>query len=177
MDYRELLLNFVWYVLFPVWILAGLADYLCHRRSDIEHTSGFKESVLHVLQAAEVGVPLLAALFLEINALVLCLMAVLVVAHTATAMWDVSYSTPRRYISPLEQHIHSYLEILPMVAVAIGAIVHWDAFRAPFTFELALKDNPVPPVSIALVLGTVAVLNGLPLLEEVLRTRRAQPIS
>jgi hypothetical protein len=28
-----------WFVM-PVWIGAGLADWWCHRRSDIEHTSG-----------------------------------------------------------------------------------------------------------------------------------------
>jgi CubicO group peptidase (beta-lactamase class C family) len=40
---------------------AGLADYLCHRAAHIEATSGYKESLLHLLQFAEVGVPILAA--------------------------------------------------------------------------------------------------------------------
>jgi uncharacterized membrane protein YqjE len=59
------------YFVMPVWFLAGLADYLCHRASDIEHTAGAKESLIHLLMFAEVAVPLLACLFLEINALVI----------------------------------------------------------------------------------------------------------
>ena len=59
----------LWFIM-PVWFLAGLADYLCHRASDIEHTSGWKESVLHLVMFAEIAVPLLMCLFFEINALI-----------------------------------------------------------------------------------------------------------
>jgi hypothetical protein len=51
------------YVLLPIWILAGFVDYLCHRASNIEHTSGTKESAAHWLMLAEIGVPLIAAVF------------------------------------------------------------------------------------------------------------------
>lgn len=56
------------YVVLPLWLAAGFADYLCHRASRIAETSGWKESLLHLLQFAELAVPVLAALFLEINA-------------------------------------------------------------------------------------------------------------
>jgi hypothetical protein len=174
-----LLLGFLWYVLFPVWLGAGVGDYLCHRRSAIEHTSGFRESLLHALQAAELGVPLLAGLLLEIDALVLLLMFACVLAHTATAVWDVSYTTPRRHISPAEQHIHSYLEILPMIAVAIVAIVHRDALgplagaETGLDFGIRLKANPAGAAELALVLGLVFCVQTLPLLEELRRTARA----
>jgi hypothetical protein len=56
------------YFVLPLWLAAGLADYLCHRASHIEKTSGYKESLLHLLMFAEIAVPLLAALFFEINA-------------------------------------------------------------------------------------------------------------
>src|ERR671911_1644060 len=52
------------YFVLPLWLAAGFADYLCHRASDIEHTSGAKESLLHLLLFAEMGVPVLAAIFL-----------------------------------------------------------------------------------------------------------------
>jgi len=58
----------LWFIL-AVWFLAGL-DYFCHRGSDIAHTSGWKESVLHLAMFAEVAVPLLVCLFFEINALI-----------------------------------------------------------------------------------------------------------
>src|SRR5947209_6728647 len=56
------------YVVLPMWLAAGFADYLCHRAAHIETTSGWKESLLHLLQFAEMAVPTLAAIFLEINA-------------------------------------------------------------------------------------------------------------
>ena len=59
--------NFLLYFVIPVWIAAGAADWLCHRASDIEHTAGPEESLLHLLLLAEVGVPALAGLLLEIT--------------------------------------------------------------------------------------------------------------
>jgi hypothetical protein len=32
------------------------------------------------------------------------------------ALADVSYTQRRRFISPLEQHVHGYMEVLPVVA-------------------------------------------------------------
>ena len=37
------------YFIMPLWFLAGLADWLCHRATDIEHTTGTKETLLHLL--------------------------------------------------------------------------------------------------------------------------------
>src|SRR5688572_8045534 len=48
------------YFLLPLWIVPGLLDYVWHRRTKIESTSGLPESVSHSLMLAEVGVPLLA---------------------------------------------------------------------------------------------------------------------
>ena len=59
------------YFVLPLWLAAGFADYLCHRAAHIERTSGAKESLLHLLQFGEMAVAVLAAMFLEINALVL----------------------------------------------------------------------------------------------------------
>src|SRR5438270_925920 len=47
------------YFLLPLWIVPGLLDYVWHRRTKIESTSGLQESVTHSLMLAEVGVPLL----------------------------------------------------------------------------------------------------------------------
>src|SRR5215212_2972104 len=112
----EILRALLMYFVLPVWLVAGFADYLCHRASHIETTSGWKESLLHLLQFAEVGVPLLAALALEINTGLIVLMIVCLVLHQATAMWDVHYASQAREIMPIEQHIHSVLEMLPLTA-------------------------------------------------------------
>lgn len=50
--------------------------WLCHRVTDIEHTTGARESLIHLLMFGEVAVPLLLSLLLEINALVIAVMIV-----------------------------------------------------------------------------------------------------
>ena len=59
------------YFVLRLWLLAGFADYLCHRAAHIENSTAPKESFIHLLMFAEMGVPLLAAIFLEINALII----------------------------------------------------------------------------------------------------------
>jgi hypothetical protein len=88
-DPRRLLLL---YFIIPVWFLAGFADYVCHRATDIAHT-GPRESLFHLLMFAEIALPLLMCLFLEINALVFAVMIAAFLAHDATALWDVSYGS------------------------------------------------------------------------------------
>src|SRR3954454_14756488 len=107
------------YFVLPVWLAAGFADYLCHRASAIESTSGWKESMLHLLQLAEMAVPTLAAIFLEINALIFLVMIASLVLHEATAIWDVSYAYQSRVVTPTEQHVHSFLEMLPLTALVM----------------------------------------------------------
>jgi hypothetical protein len=46
--------------------------------------------VLHFLQFGEMAVRILAAIFLEINALILALMIVCFLLHEATALWNVN---------------------------------------------------------------------------------------
>ncbi|TIU33740.1 MAG: diguanylate cyclase, partial [Mesorhizobium sp.] len=89
------------YFVLPVWLIAGFADWLCHRATHIESTTGAKESLIHLLMFAEVGIPLLAAMFLEVNALVVAVMIVTFFVHEATAMWDVRYATTARTVSPI----------------------------------------------------------------------------
>src|SRR5438094_3179451 len=69
------------YVAVPVWLVAGVANY---RASRIECTGGPKESLLHVAQLAEAGLPLLAALLLEINAGVILLMILCLFLHSGS---------------------------------------------------------------------------------------------
>lgn len=169
------------YFVMPLWMLAGVADYLCHRRTDIARTAGPKESVLHLLMFAEIGVPLLACLFLEINALIFLVMIVAFFAHEATALWDVSYATRRRDVRPFEQHVHSFLELLPLMAGVLLATLHWPQFLAlfglgdePAQWTLRLKEAPLPTGYIVFVLGASVLLEILPFAEELLRGLKAR---
>jgi hypothetical protein len=53
------------YFIMPLWFAAGLADYLCHRATGIAQTSGWKESLLHLLMFGEVAILLLMLRYLE----------------------------------------------------------------------------------------------------------------
>ncbi|MEA2876718.1 MAG: hypothetical protein QOF14_1914 [Hyphomicrobiales bacterium] len=168
------------YFIMPVWFLAGLADWFCHRATDIQHTTGAKESLLHLLMFGEIAIPLLACLFLEINSAIFLLMILAFLAHEATALWDVSYAAPRRYVSPIEQHVHSFLEMIPLFAGVIVAVQHWGQLLALFgmgpetgRFALRLKDDPVPVIYVFMVLAAALFLELLPYLEELWRGLRA----
>ncbi len=180
MDLRALILGALLYVLFPLWLFAGVADYVLHRRTDIERTSGLKESALHILQALQIGIPLVACLFFEINALILAISLICVLAHSLTALWDGLYSDKRRFISPLEQHIHSHLEYIPLVAMLLVVMLNWGQFSALIgvgtesaQFRLTLKEYPVPMQYLVVVLGAIVFVQGALLTEEFLRCLRA----
>lgn len=126
------------YVILPLWVLAGFADYLCHRATDIEHASGSKESAIHWLMLGEVGVPLLAAVFLKVNALIMALMIVFLIAHEITGHADLKLAMRTRRVSALEQQIHSLLEILPLTAMLLVFILHWKQALALF----GMGDEP-----------------------------------
>lgn len=186
MSTEALLQNFLMYVVVPIWLAAGLADYLCHRASRIERTSGMPESLLHVLQFTLVGVPLLGVLFLEVNATVLLAMLIGLALHQATALWDVRYANATRYVSPTEQHIHGVLEMAPAVATAAIAILKWTDFLSLFgvghaRFALELKQVPLPAWYLSAVMLGVLLFGLLPYGEELLRTAhrhrvRARPV-
>lgn len=168
------------YGLIPLWLAAGFADWLCHRASRIETTSGPKESLIHLLMFVEVGLPLLAALFFEINALIIGLMIVAFLVHEATALWDVRYATTARTVTPIEQHVHSYLEVIPLMGIFIIVSRHWEQFLAlfgagpePARFDLAWKSEQLPLAYLITLLLANVLLVILPYVEELIRGLRA----
>jgi hypothetical protein len=177
-----LLQHFLMYVVMPTWLLAGLADYFCHRSARIEQTSGVFESLLHLLQFTQVGIPMLAVLFLEINAAVLLIMLVGLLLHQATAIWDVRYANGTRRVAPVEQHVHGVLEMTPAIATAIVAILHWPQFLSLFgigeaRFVLELKQPPLPAWYLWSIMLSVLSFGVLPYGEELLRTLRARGLT
>lgn len=170
------------YFVLPVWLAAGFADYLCHRAASIETTSGWKETLLHLLQLGEMAIPTLAAIFLEINALIILIMIVCLIAHEATAIWDVSYAYRTREVTPTEQHVHSFLEMLPLMGLLIVITLHWQQFLALFgigeaeaDWTLRLKQPPLPWLYVTVILALVLLFEILPYLEELWRGIRRTP--
>lgn len=172
--------NVLMYFVLPLWLAAGFADWLCHRASNIATTSGAKESVIHLLMFAEMAVPVVAAIALEINALVLAVMIVCFLLHEATALWDVSYAVEKREVTPIEQHVHSFLEILPLMGLVLVAVLNWGQFIALFglgaetaRFNISLKQPPLPWTYIVAILVAVLLFELLPYIEELIRGLRA----
>src|SRR5688500_1801217 len=113
MQLRMLLGAFLAWVLYPLWLIGGAVDYVCHRRTDIQHTSGIQESWLHVVQFATMAVLFASAVLLQITLPVVIALVILVVAHTVPSFIDVSYTLGRRHISTIEQHAHGLLDVVP----------------------------------------------------------------
>jgi len=165
-------------VVIPLWVLAGLVDWWCHRRTAIERTSGWPENAFHWLLLAEAGVALLAAALLEIDAAVLLLAFAAFLVHEATTFIELRYVVPLREVRPLEQMVHSFMEILPLLLLALLAVMRWDQVAALVgggtpEFALRLKERPWPPAYLAGMGLAVLLLNVVPLAEEGVRCWRA----
>ena len=163
----------------PLWIAAGLADWWCHRRTAIEHTSGLPENAFHWLLLAEGGVALLAVALLEVDGAVLLLVFAAFLAHEVSTFVELRYTVPLRAVLPGEQMVHSFMELLPLVILALLAVMRWDQVLAFFDggepdLSLRPKDAPWPIAYLVGAALAVLLLNVLPLLEESLRCARAR---
>lgn len=173
---RNLLLFFV----VPVWQAAGLLDWWQHRRTRIETTAGTRESAIHALMMSEAALPSLLGLFYEVDASLLLLTAGALVAHELTAIWDVSYAENRRRVTPTEQHVHSFLEVMPLMATSLLFALHWNQAAAMLRldgdaprFALRGKRQPLSPRYRVGLLASLVACVGLPYAEEFLRCWRA----
>lgn len=173
---RRLLLGAV----MPLWIGGGLADWQCHRRSDIEHTAGTKEAVIHATMMTESGVPTMLGLFAEIDSGVIAVVLAALALHQATAIWDVAYAESQREVTTTEQHVHGLLEQAPAMAAAVVLTLHWDQARAwlPWTadrprFAIEPKRRPLSPWTRRAVVASIGAFGALPYLDELIRCIRA----
>ncbi|GAC15943.1 hypothetical protein [Aliiglaciecola lipolytica] len=169
------------YFVVPIWLLAGIVDWFCHRRSNIAQTSGAKESLIHLLMFAEVGIPLILILICEVNSLIIAISIIMFLLHELTAMWDVSYAVTKRRVGPVEQHVHSFLEMIPLLALVLIIARHWPHFTSLFTpsgfppdFTLRLKEAPLPTTYLSIVLFIAVVLEFAPYVEEFIRGMKAR---
>lgn len=151
------------YVVYPVWVLAGFADWATHRATRISITSGLKENVLHWLMYAEIGVGMLAAAFLEINAALLAIVSGVFLAHEITVYMDLDYSTMLRDVGPFEQMVHSFLELLPLVSLGLLAVIAWPH---GWDFDVRPKATPLPLQYLVTAGAASLLFNVLPMLQE-----------
>lgn len=143
------------------WLGAGFLDFGFHRRTDLPHTSGLPESTLHLLQLALVGGALVMGMLFEIGASVIVATTLLVVIHAFVGYADTRQAFGNRPILPLEQHVHSVLDMAPWIGLGLVIAMTWPA-AVSADWGLDLRQ-PALPVSVwLLVLLPAAVLCGLP---------------
>lgn len=166
--------------LLPVWMLAGVADWACHRRERIELSAGWKESALHLLMIGELGLAVVLLLWCQVTATVLLLAFVACVPHEITLWVDINYASARRVIPPIEQWVHGMQMGLPWLGFVTLCIVHRGQALAMLglgsaTADWALRwrDPPVPVEAKAAVLSAAVLMVLLPFLQEWQRCRRA----
>ena len=185
----DVLRSVLMYFVLPLWLVAGFADYLCHRASHIATTSGPKESLIHLLMLTEIGIAVTAAMTFEIDAAVIVLMIIVWAAHEATAVWDVTFAHHKREVTPIEQWVHGYLGVLPLLSLLMVVVLHWSQFLALFglgteapRFDIVWKDPPLPWGYVLPIISATVLFEVLPYVEELargvrarLRPRRAEP--
>ena len=176
----EVTRNVLMYFVLPLWLLAGFADYLCHRASQIATTSGPMETIIHLLMLVEMAIPVTAAMALEVNALVLLVMLICWAVHEVTAVWDVVFAHDKREIKPVEQWVHGYLALLPLLSLVLVVVLNWSQFLALFglgteaaRFDIVLREPPLPWGYVLSIIAGVMLLEVLPYLEELVRGLRA----
>lgn len=184
-DIRAVTMRYLMYVVLPAWFVPGIADYVLHRRTRIEQTSGAGESAIHVLMMGEIAVPVTLTLLYEVNPLLLGLIFATTGVHEATAIWDVRAAVDGgREVRPAEQHIHSFLEALPVMAASALACLHWDqaaaALRHPADrdhWRLRSRAQRLPARYLALIQGAQLAFIAVPYAEELVRCVRASRAS
>jgi hypothetical protein len=171
-------------VLAPVWMLAGSADWLCHRVQRIETSTGLRESALHLLMLAELGVAVLVALFLETTAAALALMLAACVAHELTTWADLAYADTRRDIPWYEQLVHGLQQVLPWAAFAGIAVLSGDQALAALgrgseaaDWSLRWKAEPLPAWYLASFFGASLLLVLGPFVAEFWLCWRTRPVA
>lgn len=103
------------------WLAAGSLDFSQHRRTDLAHTSGVRESLWHAVQIGLLGGGVLAWLAFAPGLGLTLLLGALATAHAVAGYLDTRSAFGQRAIPPFEQHVHSVLDMAPWIA--LGGVV------------------------------------------------------
>jgi hypothetical protein len=175
----RLLQQLLLYLLMPLWMLTGFADWLCHRVQRIEHSAGLKESVLHLLMIAELGIGISAALLLQVNAAVLALLVACAIAHELTMWLDLAYAASKRRIAVVEQWVHGLQQALPWIGLAMLMVIHRDqalalvgrgSVAADWSWRVKQPSLPAPVLIGIFAAAAIVVL--IPFAQEAVRCIR-----
>lgn len=156
------------------WLVAGACDWWCHRRTRIEATSGLAESLLHWLMLTLGAVGLLLALALQPSLALMTVLFVLWLGHQTVTWLELRYVVQRRNVRPIEQMVHSFLELIPLGLIVVMALDVWFT-GASRPGGWTLKARPwesLAPLPLALYAAGTVVLVVVPFAEETWRCHR-----
>jgi hypothetical protein len=176
----QLLQKLLLYAFLPVWVVAGFGDWLMHRWQRIEHTAGWRESALHLLMVAEMGIAATAVLLLEVTAAVFVLLLIAALLHEFTVWTDLNYAAARRRIPVPEQWVHSIQIVLPWAGLAILAVIHRGQAAAVIglggataDWSFRMKEPPLPVTEVAIAVAAALLLVVVPFVLELVRCLRS----
>ena len=155
------------YALYILWLVSGFLDFACHRRTDLPHTSGLRESSLHGVQLLLIGTSVLLWLIFEATWALAAAGAALASVHAVFGYLDTVSADGRRRITPFEQHVHSVLDAMPWVFLAI---VFWNA-DPEWNWRVAPREG----WTWIAVLAPALILVIFPWLRELAAALRASP--
>lgn len=158
------------YASYVFWLLAGLADFICHRRTNLPYTSGLTESTLHLLQLALIGSCLALGLAFELTITMVAFIGVLVLAHAIIGYFDTRSAYGLREIGPLEQHIHSVLDMAPLIGLVLSTLMFSNFDK----HGIYWRDPPVGSGVWMIVVLPAIVLCGIPAALELLAALKAR---
>jgi hypothetical protein len=119
---------------------------------------------------AEAGLPLLLAAAFEMNPLLITLMTGAAVSHEATAMLDVRLALKsQRQVSQWEQHVHSFLEVMPFWIVPLMVLLNTPTTNK---WSLTRRASVLSKRDFVIVAGGVTMAGVLPYAEELRRCLR-----
>lgn len=177
----DLLRHALLYLLVPAWLLAGLADYLCHRVQHIETSGGLHESLLHLAMLAALGAGVLVALLFDISAATLWILLAACLLHELILLADLHWAEAVRGIPWYEQWVHGVQQALPWMGLAAVMLLHPTQALAMFglgdvqpDWLLTRKRAPLPAGYLATVVGAAVLLVLLPFVEEAGRCLRVR---
>jgi hypothetical protein len=125
------------------------------------------------------GLPVLATLYLEITSPIILMMVAAFLAHEATVYADLRIAVSKREVTPTEQMVHSFMEMMPLVGIWLVSVLREDELRALLgtsprrpDFSVRLKEQPLPPGYRRGLLTAIALFGAIPYIEELWRTAR-----
>lgn len=170
--WRDLLM----YGVLPLWVLGGLAEGWCHRRTHFNTPARGRETLYHLTLLAQMGIGGLAALWLEINLATLVLLLGLFLLHEATRWLDMGHTRGTRELQDGERMAYSFLELLPLfIVLCLIALFGSQAggWMDASAWQLRWKDDPLPPGYVLTLCTVIGLAHIVPRLEDAVRHWRS----